>query len=598
VTLLHRGPVALQTKVFLLSELAMACLCVYRFYDFWTTGFFSSDEYGYFFDATHGIIYAGRWFFGYINIGLFSIPGLGSVDGFAYVLPFYLFLWSGLTLLIFYKILKLLDLNEKAVALSLLSSFVLVSFVLLSVGFLTEPMGLTLAMGGIYCLLLFHKEKGDRWRLLLPVATALLFGFAGATREPYDAFLLAGFLLILVGVVKHMGEMEGSRLGKKTLAGLSILLFVLPAGVLVVANGGSTSQVPSLGQQLAVSIATNPGNAIGSTTTTITSVTTSVVTSTVTVASTIVSGGHTIVENVTTTNTVTNTLTNTSTSVAANNYPFYAQSLILNTLVIFVGGIALGWGPLAFIFGLAGLGILLSRAIRSRDGFNLLILLVALIAIGSYLVVSFIFAPDPTYFSFQNYSTIIRFSDTALPAFFLIVPFAMLAFSRSRKRMGLLLAIIVGFLIIAVPTYEVLAASNLPSVGSGSPFSLGYQTPGVSVRDYIASHPDGAPYNIAGLPYGWVFTPGVQDLKSVEVYSFDPNSVVPLMNYTVFTGLHWTTFYIFSDAPSSPNMDIPDYLLSILHPLNNQTYPYSPVATKETTSGYGYALYQVTISWN
>ena len=53
----------------------LAVLCAYRFYNYWTTGFFVADEYGYFFDAIHGWVYSDRWFVGWVNIALFKALG-------------------------------------------------------------------------------------------------------------------------------------------------------------------------------------------------------------------------------------------------------------------------------------------------------------------------------------------------------------------------------------------------------------------------------------------------------------------------------------------------------------------------------------------
>jgi hypothetical protein len=585
---------SIDKKVLLLAVSGMACLCIYRFFDYEITGFFVSDEYGYYAYAVNGGIYSGRWFFGWFTILLFRLLGVNSVDRFSLLLPFYLILWSGLTLILVNRILLLLNFDRKTVALSLLSSFVLISFVLLSLGFLTETMGLTLAMGGIYCLVRFFHSKTDGGRLGFPILAALLFGAAGGTREPYNAFLVAGVVLVSMVALWKARDGIPSRYNRKIMTSFSIVLFILPAGFLYYSNSATTSQFPAIGEQFAQSLITNPATVIPAN---VTSTKT-----TVTTVTTITNSTTTITRSGTTSVTVTavtarNTSTITSTITAErSSYPFYARSLILNTVVIFIGGILLGWGPVAFLFGVVGMAILMTAAFARHRRQDVLVLLIVLSAFGSYLVVSFIFAPDPSYFSFQNYSTIIRFSDTALPAYFLVAPIFLAVFARSRRRMMSLGAVTVTILLLLVPVYETYAASNF-NFTSSNPFQFGYRTDAAIVRDYFVGLPSGGPSYVAGLPYGWVFTPGVQDLKSVSVFTFINNGQAPYLNYTKFLSLHWNELYLFSSSPASPGQDLPKFLATPLRSAANSSYPYSISSSRVALEGADFVLLQVTLVW-
>jgi len=62
-----------DVKALILAEALMAALCIYRSLSYVITGFFVSDEYGYFYNAAHGAIYGDRWFFGWLNVILFSL---------------------------------------------------------------------------------------------------------------------------------------------------------------------------------------------------------------------------------------------------------------------------------------------------------------------------------------------------------------------------------------------------------------------------------------------------------------------------------------------------------------------------------------------
>jgi len=104
----------------------MAVLCAYRFYSYLVTGFFVSDEFGYYYNAANGGIYGDRWFFGWLNLIIFDVFRIRSPDSFAFLLPFYLFLWSGSTIYVFYRLLKLQGFSNSTVALSVLGTFFLV----------------------------------------------------------------------------------------------------------------------------------------------------------------------------------------------------------------------------------------------------------------------------------------------------------------------------------------------------------------------------------------------------------------------------------------------------------------------------------------
>jgi len=531
---------ALDTRALVVSVVIFAGLAAYRFYSYWMTGFFVSDEYGYFYDAVQGLIYSDRWFFCDVNSQLFQALGIKSVDAFSYLLPFYIFFWSAATLFLVFKTLRLLSFDSKTIALSLVSSFFLISFVLLSLGFLTEPVGLTMAMLGIYFLARFRFAKGRNELLACSLLSACAFGAATGTREPYSAFLIAGMLIVPAIVIRRPRDASTSRRDYTLLQLASVILFVVPAVffILVPFNFFNTQLAPITGIFI---------------------------------------------------NQFITGRTATPTS-----------EIIINTFRIFFGGIALGWGPIAFGIGMVGFLILLRASRNRREGYetSLFMLVVSLVSLGSYLVVSYIYAPAPGYFSFQNYSTIIRFSDTAVPAYFLLAPVALSRVVSSRRRLTSLAAVFVIFLVAAVPAYQTFASSNLPTVGSGSPFALGYRTPAATIRDYIAANPQGAPYYVAGLPYGWTLTPGVQDLNSVTVYSLVPFPPAQVMNYSTFASLHWTSFYVYSDTPQSPAAGLPPFLAVLFGQKANQTYPYTLTSSEEVLQGPAFAFFHVTISWN
>lgn len=583
---------SIDLRVLVLSVAAFAVLCAYRFYDYWVTGFFISDEFGYYYDAVHTQIYSDRWFFGWLNIYLFRALGITNVDAFSYLLPFYMFFWAAVTMVVFYKTVRLLGFDERTTAISVLSSFALVSFVLLSLGFLTEPVGLCLAMIGIYCLIRGAKARTIKGLLGFPFFAAAAFGAASGTREPYEALLMGGALVVAFAAVSRRKEILGSgKLGTKPLLSLSLLIFIVSAVFFLTVPAQSFStQVAPISSQLAQTLITNPATT-PVTTTTVTN--TTVYTSTTTVVETYT----TLNKTVTTTSTEVVTATSTSTSVSVPSVPFYRHSLLLNTVLIFVGGIVLGWGPICFVIGVAGFLILL-RAVRRGSLETRSLFLISLIALGSYFVVSFIFAPDPFYFSFSNYSTIIRFSDTALPAFFIMAPFFLVRVTKSRKRMLTLLSVLVIFLLVAVPIYEIYAASNIHYT-SENPFQLGYRSDAVLMRNYFQQAQGEGTLNLVGEPYGWAFTPGVQDLH-INSYAIGASPLFPELFVANFTSFRWGSFFLYlpntEQAPSNSSA-----LLDLIaqsqakHPALSSSF--NVVSAQLVLAGGDFELYEVGLEW-
>jgi hypothetical protein len=589
----------LDAKVLIGSLLALAVLCAYRFYSYWTSGFFVSDEFGYYFDAVHNAIYADRWFFGWTNIFLFKALGITNVDAFSYLLPFYLFFWTGLTFIILYKLLKLLGFDELVTSITLLSSFILIAFILLSLGFLTEPVGLSLTMLGIYFLARYMKSESARGNLVFPLLAACLFGFAAGTREPYNAFLVGGIAIVLIlAYSKRRVSLRSKRIPPKALLAVSVLAFALPSMFfLFVPTHAYSQQVGPISSLLLQSIVSNPQTSgAPATTTTVTS--TSVITSTRAITTT------TVVDNSTTTFTTTTIATTTTTTTTettiASSIPFYRQFIATNTLLIFFGGIALGWGPICLALALAGFLILIRRSLRSEDVTARFMILTSFVALGSYFVVSFINAPSPYYFSFQDYSTVIRFSDTALPAYFLTAPFVLLKISKSRKRIAGLAAVSVAFLLIAVPVYQTYAASNLNYV-SQNPFQLGYHTDAAVMRNYFAANDRGQAIFLVGVPYGWQFTPGLQDLD-VHAYSIGQQPLFPELTLSNFTSMRWQVFYIYVNTPTSMYPPESQFLVQFINSsqgLNaKDSSSFAFVGSRPVVHGSDFTLYEVNLRWS
>ena len=193
------------------------------------------------------------------------------------------------------------------------------------------------------------------------------------------------------------------------------------------------------------------------------------------------------------------------------------------------------------------------RLVKQRDGFSGLILAFCIIALGSNLLVSFILAANPYYFTSGAYSTIIRYSDSGIPAFFLAAPFAISAITKNRKGLVGLVLVLLLTVAVAVPLYPRLASSNfsLTQEVNGDPFLPGFRTPSVMIRDYVLANPDLGPFMIIGAPtyYGftdvWNFTPGTQGLPVHFVRSISSQS---------FLEDRWSVFYVYGDSGDNASL--------------------------------------------
>ena len=379
------------------------------------------------------------------------------------------------------------------------------------------------------------------------------------------------------------------------------------------ANTATTSTVGPLASGLIVSIFTNPASntpaSLSSTKVVLQNVTQTIIrgASTTTLTTQSVSTTTQLVtQNVTQTvirsaSTSTLTTQSVSTTTQVSYIPFYGKSVLSNTIAIFIGGLILGWGPIAFPLALVGFLILTKASIR-REPMALAALVLVLSALGSDLVVSYLFAPTPDYLTFKNYSTIIRFSGTALPAFFMTTPFFLAVVAKRNRRIVGLLGIAVASLLILIPVYQVFAISNL-GYTTANPFGLDYRSPAVQVRDYVNSHQADAPFRIIGVPYGWYFTPGIDGLKSVDVYSpYTQPTLSPTLNYSTFLAQRWTEFYVYSSSSFIYERANSPYVLQFIRGAGqqaaNQTAPFKIISSRVVINNPDFLLAKVDLSWS
>jgi len=191
-------------------------------------------------------------------------------------------------------------------------------------------------------------------------------------------------------------------------------------------------------------------------------------------------------------------------------------------------------------------------------------------------VLSFILADNPYYFSSGAYSTILRYSDSSIPAFFLAAPFAISHLTRNKKRITGLVLVLIVVMAVSVPLYSKYATSNLATtqVVSSDPFLPGFRTPSAMIRDYVLANPDQGPFDIIGIPtyYGladvWNFTSGTEGL---------PVHFFPGLSAQSFLQERWSVFYVYGDNGANDSL-FDSYPFSTL--LNFQVTPNSSLPFK------------------
>lgn len=595
-SLLGTGSISYSRKALFASLGAIAALCVYRAYDLWLTGFIVSDEHGYISQAMSnsiaGAVYTDRYFFGYFNYLLFHLLGVANIDSFVVLLPFYLFFWAAATLIAFYLIMKTLKFDAKIIAYSLFSAFFLVGFVLLSLGFLTEPVGLALAMWGALFMVKFAKFDGTGFRVVLyALLSSLFFAAARYTREPYGALLVGCIpVVLLLGLYR----MRGATARRRLILAVSILLFIGPS----LYFSYYPSSILTLGSQPVsqfvgtISFPIVSQNQTQTTTTTITSIVSSAMTRTTLKVVTSVTNSTTFTT--TETQTIVSTTTTQVTTTAINTLTsssFILNNKLVNTVWIFFAGIALSWDPILLAIGGVSFFLFLPK-LRKIDVTHATIIALVLLSLGSYLVVSYILSPDPSYLTLQHYSTILRFSDTSLPAYFLLAPFAYSAIARRPRYLVLLGAGLVVFTLLSIPAYEAYASSNLDL--PANPFALSYRTPEVMIRNYISSHQSDAPFYIMGLSNAtfadWWFTPGNTYLKGVHLY--------PYLNQSSFVNRRWTVFYVVGSSTSQLSGSLP-YIFgnSSSSAVEKGMLPFTMVRSTPIFQSSGFLFEKIQLDW-
>lgn len=274
---------------------------------------------------------------------------------------------------------------------------------------------------------------------------------------------------------------------------------------------------------------------------------------------------------------------------------------------MFFGGLLLGWNPILGISAIIGFFLLLKLVLKRKDDTHTMAFGCALLGFLQFFVVSAMMMSDPNVPIIRSLSTIIRYSQLSVPAYFLSVPFF---FQKLNKRFTIALFIILMvFSLSAAGTYSQYLQSHLsdgyPYSSGQQIFTLDYRTPFARLRDdIISSHRK----NVVVLAEAdmhsdydnttmfWSMVPGTDVLPPVKFY--------PYLSETQFISMKFTEFYIYSEGYNATERVIAKapYLASFINgnssdsPSPSSLYQVEKVETVHRgTDGF---LIFVRLRWN
>jgi len=187
---------AKSNKIILAAIVIQAIIILTRTINLEITGAITADETRYVLDGITGRIYdnVNRPIPGILNVLLFKLFRIGSIDGFLIFFPIYQMFLGSTIIITSYKIIELFEIKERAKNLTLISLLFMPTYALMSVAFLTEQLSLVFSIIGIYFAVKYIKKQD----VISSIGLAVLFVCASLVREPYMMFPLFAPIIILI----------------------------------------------------------------------------------------------------------------------------------------------------------------------------------------------------------------------------------------------------------------------------------------------------------------------------------------------------------------------------------------------------------------
>ena len=508
----------------------------------YVTGFQTSDEVNYILDAMVDQPYGARYFFDYQLAILFKLFSVDSIARFLVFFPFYLVFWTFSFLILAYKTLNLVTQKRYASNFVIFSLPFAISYSVLSVGLLTEGPGLTVCMLGIYSWLRYVKVK-SRW--YYAALSSAAFVAAAYSREPYVVFpVTASLAWIALAIAKKVPLHH-------------TIIFV---GIALIIAAPSSTFSGSVGAIVALPALVGPTTQVSQSITQVSS---------------------------------------STTQVLPSPGLFSGWTLVLtNSVVLFLVGIVLGWGPFLFLISVVAFTLILK--IKPRREIPRLRLFIILVSLGTFYGAVFTQFYQIHFYLTQGLSNLVRLTNTAIPAYLLLSP---ILYERlSEKRIKLLAVILITLTAGSAEAYATVVQTNLQLPYNVIDFS--HQTATLEARNYLLRNASVDTPTVVFLLLAWHGgelylrdIPGIAMYPSIQ----NPNYLTEARdsNYTeaLFIRLHPTTFYVFSEstlsawnasAPLSSNVQ---NIMSYQSVFLDKTYG---TLFHADTSSYGSTPYSIT----
>jgi hypothetical protein len=549
----------LANKALVFAISVQVALIAIRTANLYATGFVTSDEANYAVRAMDGILFPNRYFFDITTISLFKLFGINSASGFFAIFPFFLAFWGISFIVVTYKVLGLLTKDTAVRDFTVFTLPFIITYSLLSVGFLTETTALTLAMAGIYCWVRYFKVRRSHY---LPFLSSAALVAAAYSREPYMVFPVLGVVAWFLLAALRKAEV------------VDAFLFLVPALLMLVPT--YSPFLPLVTGAFHVILSSQPA-------------TTTVVTSSATA-----SGGP------------GSNLTSTTVASSAPSAPALSLLATLGTATfLFFGGIALGWNPLLFCIGVGGFALIVYQFAKRK--FDFAILSVVLLGLATVFLLDVLFVQSTGFFTGQGLSTLIRYANPSVTAYVLIAPFVYEKLSRNRRI--IIAALLIVLVVAGFGEYSHLSQTNLSLPYNAMGFGNKYGP--LVARDYFLSFhgTTTTAFISADWKAGQLY---LRDISGLSIYPTfaQPNPI----NESQFVQMHLPSYYILSAGTLNPtnvtttilslglSPPFPAFILEPYEKVYNQTVQsvdgYTVTAAKVVFASPSGNMLMVNVSWS
>lgn len=267
-------------------------------------------------------------------------------------------------------------------------------------------------------------------------------------------------------------------------------------------------------------------------------------------------------------------------------------SVVVPAAYLFFVGVILGWNPILFLVGLAGLIMVLASVLLRRK--DLSIAFLGLAGLGCFAVVALQYSESSLFYTSTGLSTLVRYANPTVTAYVLLSPFV---YSRiGRNKMKILGVVLVGFTIVGFGAYSTITQSNLSLPFNA--FAFNHQYEPVTARSYLLAHVPPSGNTLIYISWDWKV--GQLYLLNIPGLTVYPTFLQPYVNDSALVAERPSSFYVMGSYPLFDNANAsvvtlglstaPPFLMQALEAAFNQP-PTQPAAA-------GYRVTSASVIYN